>query len=126
MVFEPFAYSQKPEEIEKIIQQILDLPDLQRFYHPEVKERVPIKILESDFFDKNLHLQKFGKNVRLISSDTIEEENIKDYIVFNKLVFKPRAVEFELTYLIEGVGSNGRFIKTREGWIIQNYSVWEN
>ena len=126
LLLEPFAYSQNPEEVGKIIQQILDLPDLQRYYHPELKERIPIKILESDFFDKNLQLKKFEKDVRIISSDKIKEENIKDYLVFRKLVFKAEQVEFELNYLIEGIGSTGVLVKTKEGWVIQNYSVWEN
>jgi hypothetical protein len=54
-------------QTELIAQKILDLPKLQWIYHPEVKERLPVKVLESELIDKNLNLIKFGQKVRILS-----------------------------------------------------------
>ncbi len=35
-------------QTELIVQQILDLPRLQWIYHPELKERLPVKVLETE------------------------------------------------------------------------------
>jgi hypothetical protein len=72
-------------QTELIAQKILDLPKLQWIYHPEVKERLPVKVLESELIDKTLNLNKFGQKVRMFSMSELEEEGIKDYVIFAKL-----------------------------------------
>ena len=110
---------------ELIVQKILDLPKLQWIYHPELKERLPVKVLISELIDEKLGLNKFGQEVRIISSVELEKEGIKDYVEFQKLEFKRDTLEFGLTYDIEGVGSAGKFIRENGKWKILEYGVWE-
>ena len=113
-------------QTELIVQKILDLPKLQWIYHPEVKERLPVKVLESEFIDKNLNLNKFGQKVRILSMSELEKEGIKDYIIFDKIKIIKDTTDFELHYKIEGVGCSGKFLKENGEWEIIDYSVWEN
>ena len=118
--------TEQNNETELIAQKILDLPKLQWIYHPEIKERLPIKILESNIIDKNVRLEKFDRKVKIISSSELKKLKIKDYIEFKYLVIKSDTAEFKLSYKIEGVGSKGKFVKNNGEWKILQYKVWEN
>lgn len=118
----------KPEsnQTELILQKILDLPKLQWIYHPEAKERLPVKVLETEQIGKDLKLNKFGEKVRILSLSELEKEGIKDYIIINELKIRQDTTDFELSYKIEGAGCSGKFIKENGKWEILDYSVWEN
>lgn len=118
----------EPESIETelIVQKILDLPKLQWIYHSEIKERLPVKILDTELIEKNFNLYKFGQKVRILSPYELKEERISDYIEFHKLEFYSGSLQFELSYKTEAVGSSGTFIKENKKWKIIEYSVWEN
>ncbi|WP_026977930.1 hypothetical protein [Flavobacterium tegetincola] len=113
-------------QTELIVQKILDLPKLQWIFHPEVKERLPVKVLESELIEKNLNLNKFGQKVRILSMSELEKEGIKDYVVFDKIVIAKDTNEFELHYKIEGAGCNGKLLNENGKWKVIDYSVWEN
>ena len=113
-------------QTELIVQKILDLPKLQWIFHPEVKERLPVKVLESELIEKNLNLNKFGQKVRILSMSELEKEGIKDYVVFDKIVIAKDTTEFELHYKIEGAGCNGKLLNENGKWKVIDYSVWEN
>ena len=111
---------------ELIAQKILDLPKIQWIYHPEAKERLPVKVLESELIDKNMNLTKFGQKVRILSISELEKEEIKDYVIFDRIEIGKDTIDFELSYRIEGAGCSGKFLKQNEEWKIFDYSVWEN
>jgi hypothetical protein len=111
---------------ELIIQEILDLPNLQWIYHPESKERLPVKMLESDLIKKTFNLYKFGQKVRILSTLELKKEGINDYVVIDKLEVKKDTTDFEISYKIEGAGSAGKFVKENGEWKVLDYSVWEN
>ncbi|MEZ4795297.1 MAG: hypothetical protein R2773_07485 [Flavobacteriaceae bacterium] len=113
-------------QTELIVQKILDLPDLQWIYHPESKERLPVKVLESDLVEKTFNLNKFGQKVRILSLMELEKEGINDYVVIDKLEIKKDMTDFEISYKIEGAGSAGKFVKENGEWKVLDYSVWEN
>ena len=113
-------------QTELIAQKILDLPKLQWIYHPEVKERLPVKVLESELIDKNLNLIKFGQKVRILSMSELEKEGIKDFVIFDKIKIGKDTTDFELHYKIEGAGCSGKLLKENGEWKVINYSVWEN
>ena len=112
-------------ETQIIVQKILDLPELQWVYHQELKERLPVKVLESKLIDKRLILHKFGQTVSILSMSELEKEGIKDYVVFNKIEISKDIAYFALNYKIEGAGCSGKLIKENGEWSFSNYSVWE-
>jgi len=113
-------------QTELIVQKILDLPKLQWIYHPELKERLPVKVLETEMIEKNFNLNKFGQKVRILSKSELESEGIKDFVIINKIIIEKDTAEFGLFYKIEGAGCNGKFFKQNGEWKIKDYSVWEN
>jgi len=115
----------KKNDIEILIQSILDLPDLQWIYHSEVNDRLPIKILESGLVTKDLSLNKFDKNVAILTKDELENRKLNDYIFIRELNFIGDTVKFYLTYDIEGAFAEGMFIKEYKKWIMLDYVVGE-
>lgn len=113
-------------ETEQLVQKILDLPKLQWIYHPEVKERLPVKILESKIIHKTFELNKFDNKVLILSPTEIQSKEIRDYLEFHKLIIHQSTAKFELSFKIEGAGASGEFIKENGVWKILDYSVWEN
>ena len=61
-------------------QLILDVPDFQKFLHPEVPERIHLKLMKTELIIDQLKLRKFDQTVRLIDSLSIVNESIDDYI----------------------------------------------
>lgn len=113
-------------QTELIVQKIIDLPNLQWIYHPELKERLPVKVLETEMIEKNFNLNKFGQKVRILSKSELENEGVKDFLIIDKLKIEKNTAEFRLHYKIEGAGCSGKFFKKNGEWQIQDYSVWEN
>jgi len=113
-------------QTELITQKILDLPKLQWIYHPELKERLPVKVLETELIKKNFNLNKFGQKVRILSLSELEKEGIKDYVIIDKIKIRKDTTDFKLSYKIEGAGCSGKFLKENRVWKILDYSVWEN
>ncbi|SFW57641.1 hypothetical protein [Cellulophaga fucicola] len=112
-------------ETQIIVQKTLDLPEIQWIYHQELKERLPVKVLESKLINKRLILNKFGQTVSILSMSELEKEEIKDYVVFNKIEIGKDIAYFALNYKIEGAGCCGKLVKENGEWSFSNYSVWE-
>jgi hypothetical protein len=75
-------------EIQTLVQDILDLPRLQWIYHPEAKDRLPVKVLESGLVTRNLRLTKFDKDVLIMTKDELEKSKSLDYVNIEELFFK--------------------------------------
>ncbi|QXP60842.1 hypothetical protein [Olleya sp. HaHaR_3_96] len=118
----------KPEDnqIEWIVQQILNLTKLQWIFHPELKEKLPVKLMETALIKKNFTLYKFKHKVRILSPSEIEKEGIKDFVFIDIIKIKSKMIDFKLHYKIEGISCSGTFLKERGTWKITAYSVFEN
>ena len=116
----------KITQTELIVQKILDLPNLQWIYHPELKERLPVKVLETETIQRSFNLIKFGQKVRILSKLELENEGVKDFVIIDKIKIEKETAEFGLSYKIEGAGCSGKFFKQNGEWRIIDYSVWEN
>lgn len=115
----------KGNEIEILVQDILDLPELQWIYHPEVKGRLPIKILESGLVTKELNLSKFNKEVLILTKEELEINKIPDYVFIEELFFVGDTVKFYLTYDVEGAFADGKFVRVQGKWTPLDYAVGE-
>lgn len=116
----------KINETEMAVQKILDLPKLQWIYHPELPQRLPVKLLKTAEISSNLNLNKFGQRVKIMSRAELENEGIKDVVEFDRLAIKNDTTDFELHYQVEGVSCAGKMVKVNGEWTILDYTVWEN
>jgi hypothetical protein len=108
-----------------IIQQLLDLPALQQYYHADVPGRLPIKLLENTSTPRNLRLQKFGLPVSILSAAELKKQGIKDYVSIHPLVSHGDTLIFGVGYSIEGVVCQVRLTKQDVVWKIQSYDLAE-
>jgi hypothetical protein len=113
-------------EIQILMQDILDLPKLQWIYHPEVQERLPVKILESGLVTKELQLRKFDKDVLIMTKDELEKNKTLDFVNIEELSFKGDTLTFYLTYKVEGAFAEGKYVRTGDKWKILDYAVGEH
>jgi hypothetical protein len=112
-------------EIETLIQNILDLPELQWIYHPEANDRLPVKLLASGLVTKELNLNKFDRDVLILTRDELETRKIPDYVNIEELSFVRDTVKFYLTYDVEGAVATGKFVKVQGRWTPLDYTVEE-
>lgn len=112
-------------EIQVLIQDILDLPKLQWIYHPEVADRLPVKLLQSGLVTKDLKLRKFDNDVLILTQNELVVNKMTDYVFVEKLLFKGDTLSFSLTYDVEGAFADGKFARINGKWTILNYEVGE-
>ncbi|MFS4466840.1 hypothetical protein [Maribacter sp. 2210JD10-5] len=109
------------KEIEAIMQEIIDLPELQPFYHPDKPNRLPVVFMRNDVFPYKVNLLKFGERVEFIEPS----EQVGHYFLVEEFEIKKDTVEFGLMYDIEGVMVVGNFIRNNRGWRIDDYQLIE-
>lgn len=109
-------------ELSKIIQLVVDLPELQSFLHPEVAGRVPL-IISNKLIGEELKLSKFGQPVLILSKEEIDN---KPYIEITKMVIQNKLAYIEFNYPIEGLVGRVNIKQTSKfAWLIENSEVVE-
>lgn len=111
----------KQPSAQELIQKMLDLPQWQWVYHPEVNGRLPVKMLKNDFVADSLILIKFNQKVQI----GVDTRNTKEYVEIEKLKIKDDTAYFIMEYPSEGAVANGHFIKRNKVWMIDKYTVIE-
>ena len=106
-------------------QLILDVPDFQKFLHPEVPERIPLKLMKTEMIIDQLKLRKFDQKVRLIDSLSIVNEGIDDYIQIKLEDIEKDSIIFGLYHKIEGAQMWGYLIKRNDIWNISVTGIGE-
>jgi len=112
-------------DVEAIIQSILDLPELQQYFHADLPERLPLKLVQNEFVSDTLHLNKFDKKIRIASLASFEKDGVKDYLIIEELSIKNKSVSFSLKYPIEGVVAEGKLVKAAGEWSVRKHLIYE-
>ena len=81
----------------KLIQVILDSEELEPYWHPDMKDRVPLNILQK-YVGSTKGISKFGKDVLLIKSP-----NGTSYFEINSSSLENGLWHVEISYKVEGV-----------------------
>lgn len=111
-------------EKEILLKMILDHHDLQQYLHPDLPERVPVKIKSNNELGTNLSVEKFGKPIEFINSDvSARTVPMLEVVLFNIGVNK---VLFEIVYDIEGVTIKGELGRNATGWVFKDFEVFES
>lgn len=105
----------------KILKMIIDHSNVQQYYHPDVKGRVPLVIQTHKNIGTDLSLVKFDKPVLFVLEDSgASALRIKSFKI------KPDFVSFEINYSIEGVTIKGEARKKQLEWSFTNFVVSES
>ena len=114
----------KPADKERLFKMILDHPDFQQYLHPELEDRVPLKVKSNSELGTNLSIEKFGKAIEFVNSiNSIEITPILEVISFN---IGNNQVSFEILYEIEGVTIKGILESDTTQWSFKEFDVFEN
>lgn len=108
---------------ELVIKMILDHPDLQQYLHPELIERVPIKISNISVSNQSLSIRKFNKLVEVVTDKSDNKSPSLDFISF---IQEENNVNFEISYNVEGVTIKGIAKKIDGRWSFIDFDVYEN
>ncbi len=117
--------NQKKSEAAIIVQKILDVPQIQWMYHPEIEGRIPVKVLETKQIKKGLHLTKFGKKVQILSASDLKNKKGKDCVFITYQQTTKDTLSFKLSYPLEGVAAHGKLIRKGNKWKVLNTAVSE-
>ncbi|GAB3839951.1 hypothetical protein [Hymenobacter jeollabukensis] len=112
-------------ERQQVLQLLLDLPDLQHFYHADLPGRLPVKFQTDAFVTPGLPLRKFNQPVLLLSARQLRQRGSRDYLHLGPLRRRHDTLDFRLGYAIEGVLAEGTLIRHTNDWRVGRYSVVE-
>lgn len=90
-----------------VLQKVIEHPELQQYFHPEVSGRIPLVIKVNKGTEVSSDLEKFGQAV-VITTDTPQEGA---YLEVINLQHQDDRVEFEIQYEVEGLQINGELLK---------------
>ena len=116
------------DEIREVIKLAIDLPELQQYYHIKTdSSRTPLIINEYGLINpENMEgIKKFGEEIVILSESEINEKGIKNYLHIGDWTYGGNALRLQLSYVIEGILINYRFVKKDEKWIIENSLIME-
>lgn len=117
-----------PKDFQDIFQMAIDLESLQQYYHIDAdssRRQVVFQFFGNAKHDKLKGVNKFGRQVIIMSEDEIKGKQIKSYFVVGDWVCFKNSVRLQLEYPIEGLIISYMFKKINNHWIIVNSNLAE-
>lgn len=114
--------------LQSIIQQALNLPDLQQYFHIEEDPgRLPLVLEQTSIVraDRILGLKKFGQEVVILDRNEINKRKFKSYLLIDKWSEKNGLLNIQLHYKTEGIFVEIVFEKTGEEWTLTRHQITE-
>ena len=115
----------KEKKLESAIQVILDIPEFQWIYHPEIPERTPVKLLVNEVINEKMSLTKFNEQVVFYKKYEVFSKSIKDYIEFIDLDYENDTLNFSFRYNIEGAVASGTLLDINNEWTVLSANIYE-
>jgi hypothetical protein len=113
-------------KINNIIQQSLDYPELQQYFHvKEFPDRLPLKIAMTGLINPytTQGIEKFGNPVHLVRLNTSEQKD--SCLEFSDWKVVEDYLEFRLSYKPEGIIINYAFENVNDKWEIKKVLINE-
>lgn len=111
-------------EKEVLFKMILDHPDLQQYLHPDLAQRVPLKVKSNNELGVDLSIEKFAKPVLFIEAiGSTENTPMLEVVLFEA---GDGQVSFKILYAIEGVTIKGVLDKSSGQWLFKEFVVFES
>ena len=119
--------SVKSNDVQDVAKKVLDLPQLQQYFHVNrFPDRKPLIIVKDSSITEKLRLMKFGVPVRFLNQSKIERDNIQAYIKFMTFVVQNEAAYVMFSYPVEGMIVRVKLTKKQDGsWVIIDSAIVE-
>jgi hypothetical protein len=129
-----FFYEEKtddltPTDFKEIFQLALDLPTLQQYFHTDTdktREQLIIQYFGDANHDNLKGVEKFGKQIHIMTEEDIMRQHIQFYFVLGDWVCGLNSVRMQLDFVGEGVTVSYMIKKVNGKWTILNSELWEN
>lgn len=110
------------EDSTEIMQKIIDLPDLEYYYHVEIlNTRKPLVILKNNIIQNEYSLKKFNERVIFLTLTEIMAQKKDAYLEFSNFNISHDSVKVSFKYRCEGVGGYAIFMKKNSNtWNVIN------
>jgi hypothetical protein len=118
-----------PTDFKEIFQLALDLPKLQQYFHTDTdktRKQVIIQYFGEANHNNLTGVEKFGKQLQMMSEEDIMKQHIQFYFVLGDWVCGPNSVRMQLHFVGEGLTISYRIKKIEGKWTILNYEIWED
>lgn len=118
-----------PTDFKEIFQLALDLPKLQQYFHADTdktREQLIIQYIGEVNHNNLTGVEKFGKQLQMMSEEDIMKQHIRFYIVLGDWVCGLNSVRMQLSFVGEGLTASYMIKKVEGKWTILNYEIWED
>jgi hypothetical protein len=110
----------------QILQQLLDHPELQRYFHEDQPGRKPLTIVRSEALPSDVALKKFGMPVRFLSKDEASAAGITAALEFGRIATEEGKAEVEFVYPAEGIRGAARLRQDSSArWTVESCRLIE-
>lgn len=109
------------EDRQELVQQTIDLDVLEKYYHAELPDRKPLRVLKNAVVTEDLALKKFGAPVRVIAKG----EEGAPFLEIRKVDATGAEATVHFAYPIEGIGGEAKFVKKDGAWQLQGRHLSE-
>ena len=110
------------DDTRKLAQLAIDLPALEKYYHPEVAGRKPLCVVESQVIGDKPALTKFGQPVRYVSA---AEAAGAACIEFTRIDVTGDSATVDVAYKVEGIRATAQYRKSGESWRLEHHKLTE-
>lgn len=119
--------TKKDEDSTQILQQIINLPQLQAYYHSDLPQRIPLVIENNKYVSTKGLLRKFNQAVVFLSKSEIVAKGKKAYLTIQSLDMNAEKQQATVifAYAIEGVGGQVILNKVKGKWKVVKSSLYE-
>ena len=105
----------------QICQSVLDLEDLEVFFHPTEPGRKPLPVLRNGVVKEGSNLTKFGEPVRLVTDETAKGS---PYFEFTSLDVRDGSATVTFQYRVEGIQGKAE-LRREGGWKVTSHEIVE-
>lgn len=111
----------KTSENVKILQKIIEIPELTNFKNPKSESNIPPYILPNQFITKDINLSNYEYDIEVSESISGNDNYLKIY----ELQKSSESAEFTVYYKIENMEITGTLVKISNEWRIEDYNTIE-
>ena len=109
---------------ELILKEIVQSSDFQLYLHPELLERLPIKVAMNKHFNNDISVESNGYRVQFVGLNRAFTDDIHRIEII-ELDCEKGLLTYLVKYPIEGVFIDGTIIKKNTSWITENVHAVE-
>jgi hypothetical protein len=114
-------------KLKKLILSTIELPALQEFYNVQTTlNQNDIVVLASEYTIGVRFTDEFNRPIRILSREEIQNDSIKAYLDYKKILFSNDTAFVYYRYDVQGVGIETTYLYENSNWKLDKYKLWEN